>query len=80
MAVRAPAPFAAAAIVTVPLPVPADAVVTVSQLGSLLFAVQVHQLPVVTATVALSPPFAIVWLDGEMLNVQFAPVCDAVNV
>ena len=80
VAVRAPAAFAEAATVTVPLPVPADAPVIVSQLGSLLFAVHVHQLFVVTAIVALPPPLPIVWLVGEMLNVQAAPAWFAVNV
>ena len=58
-AIRAPAALAAAFTETVPLPVPDEALVTVSQLVSVLNAVHVHQSPVVIAIVAVSPPAAI---------------------
>jgi hypothetical protein len=63
---RALAPFGAAASVTVPLPVPDAPLVIVSQLGSLLTAVHEHQLPVVTVTPVVPPPYASDEDDGEI--------------
>lgn len=56
VAVLAPAAFAAAEIATLPFPVPDAPLRTFSQVGSPLEALQLHQLPVVTATVIVPPP------------------------
>jgi hypothetical protein len=53
-----PPPFGAALTLTDPFPLPDAAPTIVSQLGSPLAALQLHQLPVVTATVAVPPPAA----------------------
>ena len=63
---RAGPELAAAVNVTVPLPVPDAPPVTVSQLVSLLEAVQLHQLPVVTVTVDVPPLLVDDPLDGEI--------------
>lgn len=75
---RAPAGFAAAAIVTVPLPVPDAPPVTASQLGALLVADHEHQLPVVTATLAVSPDALSDELAGEIVKAHAAAACEAV--
>src|SRR5262249_25126273 len=71
--------FAPALSVTLPLPVPDAPLVTASHVGSLLTADQLHQLPVVTATVAAPPLPGIVWLAGERAKLQLARCCVAVN-
>src|SRR5579862_5702701 len=76
-AVRPPALFAATLTVTDPLPVPLDPDATVSQLESLLAAVHEHQLPDVTAIVAVPPALVNDWLDGEIVVPQGAAACDA---
>lgn len=72
VAARAPALFGAALTVTVPLPVPELPLVTVSHVGSLVVAFHAHQLPVVTVIVPESPPTAMAWLDGEIVEEQAA--------
>ena len=55
---RVPPPFAAAVTTMVLLPVPDPALLTVSQLGSLLVADHTQPLPVVSAIDPLPPPTA----------------------
>jgi hypothetical protein len=65
---------------TVPLPVPDAPLDTLSHDVSLLAAVHVHQLLVVTVTVAVSPGDASAALAGEIVNAHDAACCDAVKV
>src|ERR687883_1388619 len=77
---RAAPGFAMAVSFTVPLPVPDAPLDTLSHDVSLLAAVHVHQLLVVTVTVAVSPGDASAALAGEIVNAHDAACCDAVKV
>jgi hypothetical protein len=69
-----------AATVTLALPDPVAAPLTASH-AALLDEVQAQDVPVVTATLVVSPPAGEVRLDGLMANVQAgAPACVTVNV
>lgn len=71
--------FAAAFTVTVPLPEPLAPPATVTQPAPLV-ADQPHPVVVVTARLAGPPPAATACVEGEMVNVQFAPDWVTVNV
>jgi hypothetical protein len=70
--------LAAALKLTDALPVPLAALVIVSQLVSLLAAVQGHPFAVVSAVEPVPPPAATDWLPGDSEYVHADPACDTV--